>query len=133
MGFAFKRWALVGAVSGFGVVFAASAYAGYAWTPAVYIDNTNHTAEGSFVGARTSGNSVEYIGVTINDFAVTYYAQDASGTYRSCGHPGAPGTTERIEVSTISNQSWFRFKWDPNTGYCVAPLDIQNNSFMSSP
>ena len=133
MGFAFKRRALVGMVSGVGFVFAASAYAGYASTPAVSINDTARTAEGSFVGARNSGNSVEYIGVSVDQYGVSYYAKDAAGTYRSCGHPGAPSTDERIAIATINNQSWFRFGWQAGSGYCTGLPLVQNSSYLSSP
>lgn len=133
MVFTFKRRALVGMVLGIGVVFAGSAYAGYSAPPTVYIDNTAHTAEGSFFGARNSANNVEYIGAYISDTSVSYYAVDASGTYRACGHPGSPTTTERFLVATISNQSWMKFAWDPASGYCVGYPQVQNISFITNP
>lgn len=132
MVFAFKRRALVGMVFGVGVVFAGSAYAGYASAPGVTINYTARTAEGSLLGARSSGNTTEYIGAYISTNAVSFYAMDAAGNYRSCGHPGAPTNTDRWMVASIANQSWFRFTWDAASGYC-STVEVDNNSYMSNP
>ena len=130
---AFKGWRLTGLLTGSCVVvFAASAFAGYANTPGVSINDTNRTAEGSMVGARSSGNSTEQIGFTEDNFSIYFYAVNAAGSVRSCSAP-SPSASFRSQVAAITSQSWLQFGWGQYTGYCEGNNVIVNNSQYTSP
>jgi len=129
-----KRWAIAGLLSGSCViVFAATAFAGYAYAPGVYIDTTNRYAEGPLVGTRISANSVEYIGyIQYGGSSASFYAVDSAGTYRGCAVPGPLSANFLAQMASFNSQSWLQFSWDANTGYCQG-IVTQTGSHFTAP
>lgn len=119
------------AVVGAGLFLAVTALAGYKNTTTVYVDATNRQAFGAIGAARSSSDSVQFIGCFTASYAnddayVACYAKNSAGTQVSC----VSHDPQLVQASTAStSHSYVRFIYDAS-GNCTF-IQISNYSYHS--
>lgn len=100
-------------------VTSASALAGFKTNANVTVDTSNRFASGALGSARSSGDSVQYIGCSVTDAVgqayVTCTARNSAGTVASCSSTDYGKVTV---ASAINSDSFVFFRYD-TSGVCT--------------
>ena len=114
-----------------GLAVSSETWAGFQETVLVTIDMTNRGAGGSLADARSSADSVQYIGCIVaatNPGGTTMYcsAKDSTGTYVNC----TSSDPDLVDAArSVKGDSDIAFYWDSNANCTL--LWVQNYSVNS--
>jgi hypothetical protein len=114
-------------VFGAGLLFGSTAWAGQVYHPEVLIF-ANSSGQGSMYGTRSSADTTQYIGCTLNGgpsgASVGCSARNSAGTYIGCY---SANPYHREAVTAMTAYSWLYFTINATTGEC-RNLIVRNDS-----
>jgi hypothetical protein len=110
-----------------GLLLGNIAWAGYVYHPQVLVF-ANSSAQGSMHGARSSADTIQYIGCTLNggpnNANVACTARNSTGTFIVCTSTNA---YHREAVTAMTAYSWVSFSINSTTGECRNVI-VRNDS-----